>query len=73
MFDEFAGPRFFVRLASQEMHTRTLAKHSALTPELEAQAHELGAEQQAGQAKRRKKDGPRMPCPACAADLAACA
>ena len=56
----------------QEMHERTLAKHSALkTPELEAQAHELWTQQQAQQAKRQKKEGPRMPCPACAAELAA--
>ena len=54
------------------LHERTLAKHSAMkTPVHEARAHELWAEQQAGLAKRQKRDGPRMPCTACAQCLAA--
>ena len=52
----------------QNMHTRTLAKHSALkTPELEAQAHDLWSARQARHTKRKKVAGPRVPCPACMA------
>ena len=54
----------------QRMHERTLAKHSALrTPDLEAKAHETWTELQAQSAKRQKQEGPRLPCPACAAWL----
>ena len=50
----------------QSMHSRTLAKHSNLkTPELEEKAHELWSEVQAKQAKRQRREGPRMPCPVC--------
>ena len=43
----------------------TLAEHSAMkTPDLEANAQELRSEQQARGAKRRKQEGPCMPCPA---------
>jgi hypothetical protein len=52
----------------QSMHVRTLAKHTAMkTPKLEAEAHEVWRGQQAQRAKRQKQEGPRMPCPACAA------
>ena len=52
----------------QALHRRTLAKHTALkTKDLEDQAFAEWAERQAGQAKRRKPEPPRMPCPACAA------
>ena len=50
------------------MHTRTLAKHTALkTAQAEAQAHALWTERQALQAKRHKAEAPRLPCPACEA------
>ena len=52
----------------QAMHARTLATHSAMTtPEQQALAHELWSEQREHQAKRHKKEGPRLPCPACLA------
>ena len=52
----------------QALHRRTLAKHTALkTKDLEDQAFAEWAERQAGQAKRRKPEPPRMPCPACEA------
>lgn len=50
----------------QALHTRTLAKHSEMkTPEDEARAHEAWTEEQAQNAKRQKRTGPLMPCPAC--------
>ena len=50
----------------QALHRRTLAKHTALkTKDLEDQAFAEWAERQAGQAKRRKPESPRMRCPAC--------
>ena len=54
----------------QSLHERTLAKHSSLrTPELEAKAYEAWSENQKQRAKRQKREGPRLPCPACAAWL----
>ena len=51
--------------ALEQLHRRTLVKHSALkTPELEQAAQEAF---RARQAKRRKHDGPLMPCPCCQA------
>ena len=56
----------------QELHQRTLAKHSAMnTPELEEEAHAAWAEKQARKSKRIKLEGPRMTCPTCDAWLAA--
>ena len=56
----------------QALHERTLAKHSAMkTPAREARAHELWTEQEAQRGKRLKRDGPRMPCTACAQCVAA--
>ena len=56
----------------QRLHERTLAKHSAMTtPALEEEAHAAWTEKQARAAKRRKREGPRLPCPACSACLAA--
>ena len=53
----------------QEMHQRTLAKHSGLTtPELEAQAQDLWSQTQARKPKKAKVEGPRMPCAACLAN-----
>ena len=50
----------------RSLHKQTLAKHSDLkNAELEAKAHELWSESQRKQAKRRKVEGPRMPCPVC--------
>ena len=50
-----------------KLHQRTLAKHSALkTPELEDKAWELWHAEQTAQPKRQKREGPRLPCPACA-------
>ena len=50
-----------------KMHVQTLARHSALkTPAQEQEAHEAWRAAQAGNAKRPKKDGPVMPCLACA-------
>ena len=50
----------------EKMHTRTLAKHTAMkTPEDEAAAHERWDAEQAQTAKRRKQEGPLLPCPAC--------
>ena len=52
----------------ERLHERTLAKHSSMsTPEQEAKAHETWSELQAQVAKRQKRDGPRLPCPSCAA------
>ena len=61
-----------MRLAFTEqlhrMHRRTVAKHSAMkTAEQEDAAHEMWSERQAEQAKRRKAEPPRLPCPACEA------
>ena len=51
--------------ALEQLHRRTLAKHSALkTPALEQAAQEAFRE---GQVKRRKLAGPLMPCPCCQA------
>ena len=51
--------------ALEQLHRRTLAKHSALkTPELEQAAQEAF---RARQVKRRKYEGPLMPCPCCQA------
>ena len=56
----------------QELHQKTLARHSELkTCAQEARAHELWTEQQAQRAKRQKMEGPRMPCTACARGVAA--
>ena len=50
----------------QRLHERTLAKHTAMkTPEDEAAAHDRWDQEQAATAKRRKQDGPLMPCPGC--------
>ena len=50
------------------MHRRTVAKHPAMKiAELENAAHEMWSERQAEQAKRRKAEPPRLPCPACEA------
>ena len=50
------------------MHRRTMAKHSAMkTAEQEDAAHEMWSERQTEQAKRRKAEPPRLPCPACEA------
>ena len=51
--------------ALEQLHRRTLAKHSALkTSELEQAAQEAF---RAHQVKRRKFEGPLMPCPCCQA------
>ena len=51
--------------ALEQLHRRTLAKHSALkTSELEQAAQEAF---RARQVKRRKLEGPLMPCPCCQA------
>ena len=50
----------------KQLHTRTLAKHTAMgTAEEEASAHERWSEEQARKPKRRKQEGPLMPCPCC--------
>ena len=50
------------------MHRRTVSKHSAMkTAEQEDAAYEMWSKRQAEQAKRRKVELPRMPCPACEA------
>ena len=50
----------------QDMHKRTLAKHSDMkNADLEAKAHELWNEKQQVRAKRHKVEGPRMPCLVC--------
>ena len=52
----------------EDKHRRTVAKHSTMqTAEQEDAAHELWSQRQADQAKRRKVEPPRLPCPACAA------
>ena len=52
----------------QRLHERTLAKHSLMkTKELEDAAFDLWKEAQARKTKHSKVEGPRMPCPACAA------
>ena len=49
----------------EQMHRRTLAKHSALkTSELERAAQEAF---RAHHVKRRKLESPLMPCPCCQA------
>ena len=51
--------------ALEQLHRRTLAKHSALTtPELEEAAQDAF---RARQVKRRKYEGPLMACPCCQA------
>ena len=48
----------------QAMHTRTLARHSAMkTPALEEQAMQAWRRKQ--RRKKQKREGPLMPCPAC--------
>ncbi len=50
----------------QRLHEDTLGKRSAMkTPKDEAKEHELWMEAQANKPKRKKCEGPRMPCPAC--------
>ena len=47
----------------EELHKKTLAKHSDFkTPEMEDAAHE---QWQTHAAKRHKAEGPPMPCPCC--------
>jgi hypothetical protein len=56
---------FAVKL--EKMHQQTLARRSSMkTPEMEQQAHEAWVRPQAVSAERHKKDGPLMPCVACA-------
>ena len=55
-----------------KLHRSTLAKHSSMkTERQEDEAWELWQQQQAIGPKRRKQEGPRMPCPACACAAAA--
>ena len=50
----------------QRLHERTLAKHSTMkTPEDEVRALELWDMQRQRVGKKQRRDGPRMPCPAC--------
>jgi hypothetical protein len=56
----------------ERLHRLTLAKYSSMETEtLEDEAWESWRQQQAARPKRRKQEGPRMPCPACASALAA--
>ncbi len=51
----------------EQMHVQTLARHLAIkTPEQEQEAHEAWLAAHAGDAKRPRKDGPLLCCPACA-------
>ena len=50
-----------------QMHRRTLSRYSQFkTIEQEQHAHDVWQRSQATKAKRHKKEGPLMPCPACA-------
>ena len=52
----------------QQLHRRTLAKHSQMqTAADEAAAHDVWAARQTQKAKRQKEEPPRMTCAACAA------
>ena len=54
------------------LHRCTLAKHSPMkTEKQEDEAWEHWQQKQATRLKRRRQEGPRMPCPACAFALAA--
>ena len=51
----------------ERLHRQTLAEHSNLTtPEEEDRVWERWCQQLAGRAKRQRREGERMPCPACA-------
>ena len=50
----------------ESLHERTLAKHSHMqTPAEENDAHEQWSDAQRREAKRRRLEPPRMPCPVC--------
>jgi hypothetical protein len=58
----------------QNLHTRTLARHSEMkTPAEEEAAHDEWTQRLAQQTKRQKKEGPRMPCLACCAEASSSA
>ena len=59
---------FIVTAKLEKMHAQTLARHSEMkTPEDEQLEHERWLLAQSTDTKRRKKTGPLMPCPCCAA------